>query len=264
MQPELIFRPLPTRHQKASRLPAVNMAFITIDQSLRLLLAAGFKHASLDVADQHIDRYAKRLLAASHTTLFAVGREHITRGKSYVFMSNHQSWLDIPTLICAIPGSVRLVAKNELFQIPIWGPAMERSGFIRLDRKNRTKAIAQLEKAKERLNEGLSLWISPEGTRNRSGADDLRPFKKGGFHVACELETPIIPVWIDGASQVMAPDSALVHTNRNVVVYFGQPITTSLKDKSDLDPLMARVRSAILALRPARDTTPFTQMLPPG
>src|SRR5688572_33148613 len=107
-------------------------------------------------------------------------------------------------MMAAVPGSVRMVMKEELTRVPLWGPALVASGFIPIDRKNRDKAIAQLEKAKHILQQGVNVWISPEGTRSRDGS--LHAFKKGGFHVARDLGVPIVPAWIEGAQQISKPD----------------------------------------------------------
>src|SRR6185437_2007700 len=158
------------------------------------------------------------------------------------------SLIDIPAMMGAVPGSLRMVMKEALTRVPVWGQALVASGFVPVDRKNRDKAIAQLEKAKQMLSSGVSIWISPEGTRARDGM--LAPFKKGGFHVALDLGVPIIPAWIDGADRVLPPDQWKVHYDGTTTVTFGKPIGTIGKS---LDVLMGEVRVAILELsgRPA-------------
>jgi 1-acyl-sn-glycerol-3-phosphate acyltransferase len=158
-------------------------------------------------------------------------------------MSNHGSLIDIPALMGTVPGSLRMVMKEELTKVPVWGQALVASGFVPVDRKNRDKAIAQLEKAKQMLSKGVSVWVSPEGTRSRDGK--LAPFKKGGFHVAKDLGVPIIPAWIEGASDVLPPDSFVVRYDGTCTVSFGAPIATVGKT---VDSLMTDVRAQILAL----------------
>ncbi|MGE4233454.1 MAG: lysophospholipid acyltransferase family protein [Bacteriovoracia bacterium] len=111
-----------------------------------------------------------------------------------IFIGNHQSNLDILTF-CPIyaPGTV-VIGKKELRWVPFFGLFFFGAGNILINRQNRTKAVAGLDEACKRIrNEGLSVWIFPEGTRNR-GSKDLLPFKKGAFHLAVATQLPIVPV----------------------------------------------------------------------
>ena len=248
MKREIIFDPTPSSSNSPSLFYAAKMALATLGESVSLLWDASFHPLSIPLADKHIKQFGRNLLKESHTTLEVVGRSTIDFSRSYVYLSNHPSVLDIPALFEAIPQSLRMVAKNELFQVPIFGQAMEQSGFIRIDRRNRQKAITQLETAKERLKEGISVWVSPEGTRSRTA--EMGPFKKGGFHIAMSLAVPIIPIWIEGTEQIIRPGSFKVHPNRKTTLFFGSPISTIGLEKENLENLMIQVRQEILKLRP--------------
>ncbi len=248
MEREIIFTPTPSLHNHPSILYAAKMIAATLSESVSILWDAWFHHASISFADKHIKHFGQNLLRASHTTLEVLGRSTIDFSHSYVYMSNHPSVLDIPALFEAIPQSLRMVTKSELFQVPIFGQALERSGFIRIDRHNRDKAIEQLEIAKKRLKEGISIWISPEGTRSRTA--EMEPFKKGGFHIALDLGVPIIPIWIQGTEQILRPGSLSVQPNKKTTLFFGAPIPTKGLDKQNLAELMTKVRQEILNLRP--------------
>jgi 1-acyl-sn-glycerol-3-phosphate acyltransferase len=225
------------------------MGYILIDVCARFLYDAAFQDSVVAITDLHTHNLWQRMLATSRTTLLAEGRELLSTDTSYVYMSNHQSLLDIPILFASIPGSLRMVTKAELFKVPILGQGLERGGFILVDRKKRANAIAQLEKAKERLKEGISVWISPEGTRARDRDLELQPFKKGGFHVAMGLEVPIVPMWIEGAADVIFPGASEVYPNKTVSVYFAEPIQTKGLSSSQMPELMEQVRNAMLTLR---------------
>ena len=131
-------------------------------------------------------------------------------------------------------------------RVPVWGRAMIGSGFIPIDRRDRQKAIAQLEVAKERLRNGVAVWVAPEGTRGRHGS--LGPFKKGGFHVAKQLGTHIVPVYVHNASVLLPARDLRAHYDVAVTVHYGAPIPPS----DDLAAQMARVRAAILDLSRGR------------
>jgi 1-acyl-sn-glycerol-3-phosphate acyltransferase len=236
----------PIDRERTDRWPTWKTMAYTLDISLRFLASSAVGRGSIARADELIAGYWTRILRSGNASLSAAGREKFPPGQPCVVMSNHSSLLDIPALMGAVPGSVRMVTKEELTKVPIWGQALVKSGFIAIDRKNREKAIAQLEKAKKVLAQGVHVWIAPEGTRSRSGA--LGAFKKGGFHVAMDLAVPIIPCWIHGANEIIPPDSFTCRYGRDIVVRFGDPIPTAGRSRDDMDALMLEVREAMVAL----------------
>jgi 1-acyl-sn-glycerol-3-phosphate acyltransferase len=243
--PELLLAPVrpPRIPRQVDRMPVWKTMSYTLDISSRFLASALVGKGSVARADELLDSYWRRILSSGNSTLKASGRHHFVRGQPYVVMSNHGSLLDIPAMMGAVPGSVRMVTKEELTKVPVWGQALIASGFVAVDRKNREKAIAQLEKAKVMLNKGVNIWISPEGTRARDGM--LKEFKKGGFHVAMDIGVPIIPAWIDGAQDIIPPDQFVCRYDGTVHVKFGAPIPTVGADR---DVLMRQVRASILEL----------------
>lgn len=249
MQREIIFSPKKSsKSNSPSYFLAFKMVLTTLKTCFILFWGILWHKATAKETDAYIKKFAADLLNDSHTTLEVVGQENFDHKQSYVFMSNHMSYLDVPVLMAGIPQSLRMIAKSELFAIPIFGTALEKAEFVRIDRKNRHKAIKQLETAKERLRRGISIWISPEGTRNKS--NNLNNFKKGGFHIAIDLAVPIVPIWIDKSNQVMHPDSFMVYPNKQITLYFGKPVTTNNLTKFDLPKLMLEVRNEITALNP--------------
>ncbi len=221
---------------------AAHIFYMSIVQLLDALLG----RLSIPSVDARVQQFAQGVLHITRTRVKTSGVSHIDKSQSYVFMSNHQSVIDIPVLFAAIPNSFRMMFKSQLQRVPIWGRAMEKAGFIPIDRKDRFKAIQQLEVAKQSLKKGVSIWIAPEGTRSRTL--ELGPFKKGGFHTAISLHIPIVPVWIEGAAKVVKPDSIVVHSGLTVSVRIGKPIDTVGYDKSNLTKLMERVRHEMLEL----------------
>lgn len=236
----------PSVPRRADRMPVWKTMQYTLDISSRFLLRLLVGKGTVAAADRLIDGYWRRIFRSGNATLQVAGRGHFLPGQAYVIMTNHSSLLDIPALMGAVPGSMRMVMKEELSRVPIWGQALVASGFVAIDRKNRDKAIGQLEKAKRMLAKGVSIWISPEGTRSRTGL--LAPFKKGGFHVATQLGIPIIPAWIEGAREMIAPDQFRVIYDGTCTVRFGAPIATEGVAPEQLPQLMAEVRRAILGL----------------
>jgi 1-acyl-sn-glycerol-3-phosphate acyltransferase len=172
------------------------------------------------------------------------GLENVDPRRSYVFMSNHQSVLDIGAMVLTLPVSWRFVAKRELTWIPFFGWAVWLGGHVVIDRGRRERAVASLRRAAERVRAGTSVIIFPEGTRSETGT--MREFKSGGFHLALEAGAPILPATISGSHHLTPKRSLRVEGGRVKVVY-GKPIETCGLGTEDREELKRRVRAAIEA-----------------
>ena len=161
----------------------------------------------------------------------------------YVFMPNHLSTVDIWALFVAAPRPIRFIAKKQLAQIPLFGWAMAAGRFIFIDRKNPAAAKRSINLAVQRIRDGSSVVIFPEGTRSRDGL--LAPFKKGGFHLAANAGVKVVPVAIRGAGHVMPPGKLWMHPGP-VVIDMGAPIDVSpTMTAAEREALVARVRDEI-------------------
>jgi 1-acyl-sn-glycerol-3-phosphate acyltransferase len=165
--------------------------------------------------------------------------------RSYVFMCNHLSTVDIWALYIALPIPPRMLAKRQLAAIPLLGWAMWAGRFIFIDRANAAAARRSIDRAKERIRGGESVLIFPEGTRSRDG--QMLPFKKGGFHLAIDAGAPIVPVSIQGSREAMPAGTMLVRGG-HVTVKIGAPIETAGLSEADRDALLDRVHDQIAAM----------------
>jgi 1-acyl-sn-glycerol-3-phosphate acyltransferase len=172
------------------------------------------------------------------------GLEFLDSGRPTVYVSNHLSNVDIWALLLVLPLETRFVAKQELRRIPVLGWAMAASGFVFVDRKNRTRAIHSLEAAAQTIRSGRSVVVFPEGTRSRDG--HLQPFKKGPFHLALRADVRLIPVAISGSRDVLEPGSLRV-TPGNVTVRFLPPVALERWQPDDSTGLLGEVRGRIVA-----------------
>jgi 1-acyl-sn-glycerol-3-phosphate acyltransferase len=166
------------------------------------------------------------------------GAENIAPGVSYVFLSSHQSYLDIAAMLGYLPAQLRIAAKKSLFKIPFMGWHLARAGHIPIDRKSHENAVAAMQKAAEYLTGGVCVFLYPEGTRSRDGR--LQPFKKGGFKLALQAAAPIIPVTVIGTRQALPVDSIIFRPGA-VDMFVDAPIPTAGLTEADLDALMQQV-----------------------
>lgn len=165
--------------------------------------------------------------------------------RGYLFLANHQSYLDIPVLFATLPVSVRFAAKKSLFSIPVFGWSLRAGGFIPVDRKDRRQALEVYAAAAARIQEGSSVLFFPEGTRSRDGR--IGRFQRGGFLVAQKSRAQIVPVGVAGTFEVL-PRNRLSILPGEVRVRVGAPIDTAEYPVSRKHELMERVREEIVRL----------------
>jgi 1-acyl-sn-glycerol-3-phosphate acyltransferase len=196
-----------------------------------------------DTADARLRSFGQRVVALTRMRLEVEGQERVPTDQAFVYMSNHQSHLDIPVLYATVPTqTLRMVAKTELYRLPLWRRPLTAADFVEVDRSNHAQALASMQRAEDAIRRGVSIWIAPEGTRTRSG--QLGPLKKGGFRLAMHTGTPILPVAISGTRAVLPSGSILMKPDCPVRVVFGDPIPVT--DRS-IEELMAQVAAFLRA-----------------
>jgi 1-acyl-sn-glycerol-3-phosphate acyltransferase len=173
------------------------------------------------------------------------GVENIPSGPC-IFAANHASNLDGVILLPAIPRRVALFAKRELFRLPVLGLGMRVAGFVAVDRAGR-QAAAGVATAADRLKEGRSVFIFPEGTRSPDGR--LQPFKKGAFRMAIEARVPILPVSIAGTHRLLGRGKWIVRPGE-AVVFFGPAVDSSSYTTKERAELLGHVESLIARALP--------------
>jgi 1-acyl-sn-glycerol-3-phosphate acyltransferase len=160
-----------------------------------------------------------------------------------IFMSNHESQMDPPILVAALPLPAVYIAKMELKYVPFIGLAAWVAGVIFIDRGDRDRAIRSIHEAALQIQGGKNVVIFPEGTRSRTG--QMLPFKKGGFALAQDAGVPIIPMATVGGFQVLPSGTMRIRPGRYTLL-MGEPVHPS--DYTSRESLMKEVRSRIEAL----------------
>lgn len=192
--------------------------------------------------DERARWFGRHVIEVLDIRLDARGAEQVPPGRAYVYMSNHQSHLDIPVLYAALPSpTIRMLAKKELFRIPVWGRGLRAAEFVEVDRSNHARAVQSIDQAAALVRDGVSIYLAPEGTRSRDGR--IGPLKKGGFHLALGTGAPIIPVAVQGTIDILPRGSRSMNPGRPVRVRIGAPISV---EGRDLEGLMREVRNFLV------------------
>ncbi len=216
-------------------------------------------HRRID-ADTRLRWWSKHLLELIdlHYTVVDPQRFAPAQGRPTILMSNHQSLCDIPLVFVTLPGSIRMLTKKELFRVPIWGRALRAAEFVSIDRSDRAQAMRDLAEARRKMEDGIVLWVAPEGTRSRDG--QLGPFKKGGFMLALETGATIVPIGIRGARDVLQAGTFRgLQLGCSAEVRVGAPIDAGAYSSTTREQLMADVQQSICelaAIEPRASTRP--------
>ena len=187
--------------------------------------------------------WGKSILWASRVKVTVRGLSSIDATQSYIFMVNHQSIYDIPVVLGHLPHQFRWLAKAELFRIPLFGHAMRRVGYISIDRSDREAAFKSLQTAADKIKDGVSVLIFPEGTRSQDGR--IQPLKKGGFVLAVDSAVPIVPIVIRG-TRAITPKNKLQMKPGQVSLNIKKPIESSKYSRKTKDALLEKVHRTFL------------------
>ena len=200
-------------------------------------------------------RWAGTLLSVSGVRVRVEGLEQIDPSASYVFISNHLSYMDTPVALAHIPAQFRFLAKRGLFQIPFLGQHLSRAGHIPVPRGDPRAAVRTMQLAAEIIQKKkISLLIFPEGGRSHDG--ELRPFKEGGAYIAIRAGVPVVPIAIIGTREILPYGSGAPHSGC-VTLRILKPIETTQLNLKDRGPLTDRVRALILhELAPSNQPDP--------
>jgi 1-acyl-sn-glycerol-3-phosphate acyltransferase len=174
--------------------------------------------------------WARLLLWGSGIHVRVEGLEHIDPNGSYVFASNHLSYMDTPVIMANLKMQFRFIAKSGLFKIPLLGTHLGQAGHIPVPRGDPRASIKTMQTAAEVIQKRhISMLIFPEGGRSHDGV--LQSFKEGGAYIAIRAGAPIVPVALIGTDRVLPFGSGTPRTG-TVTLRVMPPIeTTSLKLK---------------------------------
>lgn len=188
--------------------------------------------------------WAKSLLVFSGVHVRVEGLEQIDPAGSYIFISNHLSYMDTPVALANIPVQFRFLAKRGLFKIPGLGTHLGRAGHIPVPREDPRAAVKTMQLAAETIQQKkISLLIFPEGGRSHDGI--MRPFKEGGAYIAIRAGVEVVPIVMIGTREILPFGSGIVQPG-SVTLRILKPISTSQLVLKDRAALTEQLRALIL------------------
>ena len=186
---------------------------------------------------------ARAWLRLSGVRVRVKGLELLDPQQTYVFVSNHRSYLDTATLFIFTGRRIGLLAKKELLKVPVLGVGMGFVNVMAIDRSNRDSAIRTTEAAAERIRSGISFGVFVEGTRAQPG--ELLPFKKGAFYMAQQAGVPVVPVAVKHSDELMGKGTGEAKSGTIEMVLLPPVPTKDVATDEDINTLIANVRGSI-------------------
>ena len=184
-----------------------------------------FNPSLRDISSLRIVQWAfKVVIWLSGVKLTVIGEENIPKDTAVLFIGNHRSYFDIVLTYARCRGLTGYVAKKEMLKIPLLSRWMKFLHCLFLDRSDVREGLKTILTAIDKVKNGISIMIFPEGTRNKNESElDLLPFHEGSFKIATKSGCPIIPVSINNSSALFEDHLPYVK-KAPVIIEYGKPI----------------------------------------
>lgn len=180
----------------------------------------------------------------SGTKITYLGEENVPKDKAVLYIGNHRSFFDILTTYVRVPRPTGYVAKTEMLRYPLLRDWMKNLHCLFLDRHDLKKGMKTILEAIDKVKNGISICIFPEGTRNRT-PDTFLPFKDGSFKIAAKSGCPIIPMTINNSAAVFEDHFPKIK-KAHVIVEYGKPIYLNELEKDERKAIGTYVQNIIV------------------
>lgn len=176
----------------------------------------------------------KVILALAGVKTTVIGEENVPTDEPVLYVANHRSMVDVAVTYARCPGLTGFVSKDVVNKVPGLRTWMTRLHCEFLDRDDIKAGLKMILSCIEKVNRGISIFIFPEGTRNKNKEDstDIGEFKDGSFKIASKTGCKIVPVAITGSNKIFEDHSPFLKSGA-VIVEYGKPITYKELDKED-------------------------------
>lgn len=206
-------------------------------------LTALMKVVPADRIDGLTRLYTRGQVALTLCRWRAVVHPAVDPAQTYLFVQNHVNVLDHCTMYAATPHFKQGMELRKHFDVPLYGPFMRARGTIPVDPDDPASMLSLRRAMRAELDQGHSLLAFPEGTRTRTGR--VGPFREGIFHLARQLQVPVVPVAVTGMWEVLPTGDWVMRPGRRVTVHVTEPIATSGLTRHQVPDLTRQVHSRI-------------------
>lgn len=188
------------------------------------------------------------ILRVSGVKVTVRGLENIPKDSAVLYVGNHRSYFDILVGYTTVPGPMGFVAKKEMLRYPLLSDWMVNVNCLFLDRDDIKAGLKMILDGIEKVKNGVSVWIFPEGTRNRH--DDileLLPFKEGSLKIAEKSGCPVVPVAMFGMADVFEKHIPFIRP-AHVIVEYGKPFYIKELEPENRKKAGAYTRDVIIGM----------------
>ena len=189
--------------------------------------------------------WARMVLRICMVRVDVLGAEKLDPQQPYVFCSNHFSLIDTPLMFGSMPREFRILARDNLWKIPFLGWHLNRAGHIPVARESPRAAARNIREAADRVRNGVSILLFPEGGRTRQL--NMRRFKPGAAYIAIQAGVPIVPMALVGTRDILPPSSSHLHPGR-AELRVGEPIDTAGFTNRDARSVIERAQQEVAKL----------------
>ncbi|RDU23455.1 lysophospholipid acyltransferase family protein [Anaerosacchariphilus polymeriproducens] len=190
-----------------------------------------FNKPASDMRSLRLVQWAFRLmLKIAGTQITVIGEENVPANEPVLYVANHSSYFDILLTYSRCPGLTGYIAKKSMEKTPLLSNWMKRLHCLFLDRDNIKEGLKTILIGIEKVKQGISICIFPEGTRNYE--KELLPFKEGSLKIAEKSGCAIIPIAITNSSEIFEKHFPRIKSCK-VVLEYGKPIYPKTLDKQE-------------------------------
>jgi 1-acyl-sn-glycerol-3-phosphate acyltransferase len=205
-----------------------------------------FNKQASDISSLRIVQWAFRvILFLCGTKVTVIGEENVPTDKAVLYICNHRSYFDIVITYSRCKRLTGYISKDNIAKVPLLNIWMKRLYCLFLNRTDMKEGLKTILTGIEQLNNGISMCIFPEGTRNRSTDQmDMLPFKAGSFKMAEKSGCPVVPMAITNSSDILEDHFPFVH-RAHVILQYGKPILPNELSKEDKKKLSSLVQAEV-------------------
>ena len=221
------------------------LSLLVVAPAYILVFSLASKEKSPHLAHRYVSyTWARILFIFFLVRLRVKNKELIDPKRNYVFVANHRSMLDIPAYALASTNTFRFLSKAELTKIPVLGYIIKNL-YITVKRKDKADRVRSMEAMKKSLRDGVSIFIAPEGTRNKTD-EPLMDFRDGAFRTAIEAQVPLAVLTLRNADRLLSPKRPIELRPGIIYATWSRPIETKGMTLADVELLKIKTRELMM------------------